>query len=67
MTDQSYPPILGKSGKSKHPMTREQMAYIKRTKRARAVAIAKTFPEDFDDPDWVEKWLDGKTAILRGG
>jgi hypothetical protein len=24
-------------------------------------------PEDLNDPEWVEKWLDGKTAILRGG
>jgi hypothetical protein len=60
-------PILGKSGKSKRPMTREQMAYIKRHKHEPVALAVSGPPEDFNDPDWVEKWLDGKTAIMAGG
>ena len=61
------PPMSIKTGKSKRPMTREQMTFIKRKKRAAVAAPPVVMPEDFSDPDWVEKWLDGKTAILRGG
>jgi hypothetical protein len=60
-------PIVGKSGKPKAAMSPLQITAMKRKRRQPAAIQAPEPPEDLTDPDWVAKWLDAKTAVLRGG
>ena len=60
-------PIIGKSGKPKAAMGPLQIAAMKRKRRQPVAMPVAEPPENLNDPEWVEKWLDGKTAILRGG
>ena len=60
-------PIIGRSGKPKAAMGPLQIAAMKRKRRQPVAMPAAEPPEDLNDPDWVEKWMDAKTAVFRGG